>query len=62
MFFLTPQLECLLLFHSIKNHPPRISFLNYLLPKWPLELLFGFGQSSFERKDLAAGEGKDPKF
>lgn len=22
MFFLTPQLECLLLFHSIKNHPP----------------------------------------
>lgn len=28
----------------------------------PLEPLFRFGQSSFERKDLAAGEGKDPKF
>lgn len=61
MFFLTLQLECLLLFHSIKNHPP-ISFLNYLPPKWPLEILFRFGQSSFERKNLAAGEGKDPKF
>ena len=63
MFFLTLQLECLLLFHSIRNHPlTLISFLNCLPPKWPLEPLFRFGQSSFERKDLAAREGKGPKF